>query len=318
MLCLVTNPTIDRQIRTTSVVLGSVSRSTHDSSVPGGKPANVARAALAVGVKARLLALLPDQGASWYLARLEEQGLACRSVGFPGVVRQTVILFELGGRTTVINGQGATVPPGAWQHFCEQAANSARTGEWTVISGSFPPSVDRHQVDQLVTALRQVGSQIAVDTGPAWLGWLLDHKPDLVTPNLAEAHAFLTGDKATEQVETGSQALPRAALAAHQLTAAGAKRAVVTAGRAGVAWVEPGRQGQIAGLDVPVASPIGAGDAFLGGLVGQLESGTDFPQAVYWGMAAASSAIGQWVPGMAQAAATEKWHAVVTERDKTT
>jgi len=35
-------------------------------------------------------------------------------------------------------------------------------------------------------------------------------------------------------------------------------------------------------------------------------------------MAAASSAIGQWVPGMAQAAATKKWHAVVTERDKTT
>ena len=45
-----------------------------------------------------------------------------------------------------------------------------------------------------------------------------------------------------------------------------------------------------AGIEVDVVNPIGAGDAFLGGLVAWLEVGWGFPEAVRWGMATACSA----------------------------
>lgn len=314
MLCLVVNPIIDRHIHTESVVLGTVTRSKRDTSLPGGKPVDVARAARAVGVTARLLALLPEQGSNWFLAALAEEGSDCQSVGYEGTVRQTIVLFEEDGRTTVINGQGAPVPPETWQHYCRQAAAMTGPGEWVVISGSFPPGLNQVQTGQLVTAIRHAGGRIALDTGPTWLSWLLAHEPDLVTPNLAEANACLTGQTVVEAVEVSAEALPQAALAAIQLTQAGAKRAVVTAGRAGLAWSEPGRHGQLDGLEVDVASPIGAGDALLGGLVGRLESGAAFTDAINWGMAAAASAIGQWIPGQADPASTQRWHRAIVQR----
>ena len=315
MLCLAVNPTMDRQVFTSSLVPGSVSRSQRDTVVAGGKPINAARAALAVDGRVRLVALLPAEGSDVFSAELLAEGLACESLTFPGAIRQTIVLFEDSGRTTVINSPGAAVPPDVWRRYCDLAARSAKPGECVVVSGSFPPGVGQDQVDHLVTAVRGAGSRLAVDTGPAWLGWLVASRPDLVAPNLAEATACLTEGPAIESVEVADDALPRAVWAADRLVQAGARQAVVTAGAVGLAWATPNDSGQMASLALPVASPIGAGDALLGGLVAQLEAGVDFAQAIRWGVACAASAIGQWVPGRVDPEGARRWYEALAASD---
>ena len=65
-------------------------------------------------------------------------------------------------------------------------------------------------------------------------------------------------------------------------------------------------------IEVEVRNPIGAGDAFLGGLLSWLEVGWSFPEAVRWGMATACAAIGQWSPGAASAEDAARYHARLT------
>ena len=73
-----------------------------------------------------------------------------------------------------------------------------------------------------------------VDASGAVLGAALAARPDLVTPNLAEAEGVLHGH-ADESVEASPDARPRAEAAAAELVRAGAGAAIVTAAAAGAA-----------------------------------------------------------------------------------
>ena len=70
--------------------------------------------------------------------------------------------------------------------------------------------------------------------------------------------------------------------------------------------------GVLPGQKVNVRNPIGAGDAFLGGLVSRLEAGLDFAEAAGWGMATSCAAIEQWSPGGATARRVAHFHHLIT------
>jgi sugar/nucleoside kinase (ribokinase family) len=86
---------------------------------------------------------------------------------------------------------------------------------------------------------------------------------------------------------------------------------VVTAGSAGLAWADSDGAGVLPGQMVAVRNPIGAGDAFLGGLVSRLEAGLRFAEAAAWGMATSCAAIEQWSPGGATARRVAHFHGLV-------
>ena len=109
----------------------------------------------------------------------------------------------------------------------------------------------------------------------------------------------------------GADALQRAGAAAAALHARGIASVVVTAGSAGLAWATAGGSGRLPGQPVAVRNPIGAGDAFMGGLVARLEQGTPFADAVAWGMATSCAAIEQWSPGGASGDRVDHFHAQI-------
>jgi len=309
MLTVTPNPTIDRQLFLGELIPGAVLRTTRNRALPGGKPIDVTRAAQAHGVRAKALLLLPDDPAEWFLGRLRDEGIEPEAVVFPGVVRETIAVYEDSGRATIINGAGEATPsPADWTAFCEHAAAMTTPGEWVVCSGSFPPGTAAPQIAELFAAIRSSGGLVAADTGPAWLGAVVAERPDLVSPNLSEATSLLTGRDLVEDVGVGDSALPEAQDAARQLIATGLPRAIVSAATAGLAWADADGSGTVPALHVEVANPAGAGDALLGGTIARMEAGDTFGDAVIWGVATAASAITQWVPGRADAAQVIEFH----------
>jgi fructose-1-phosphate kinase PfkB-like protein len=153
---------------------------------------------------------------------------------------------------------------------------------------------------------------VAADTGPAWLGAVVAAGADLISPNLAEALALTTGRQAAEEVEVSPDALPRALAGARQLAQAGTERVIVSAAGAGLAWADQRTSAVLPALPVAVVNPAGAGDALLGATMARLEAGDTFEAALRWGVAAAASAISQWVPGQADPAQTRDFHARLT------
>lgn len=303
MLLVCPNPTMDRQVFVDELFPGAVLRATRNRAFPGGKPINVGRAARAHGVEAALLILLPEVNHG-YRQLLVEEGTDALVHAVPGHVRDTVILYEGSGRVTVINGPGVEVSPAMWDGFVDRAGSHAQGHEWVAVTGSFPRGVGPVGVADLIRAIRGTGARVALDTGPQWFMAGLEAGVDLVAPNLAEARQALTGSPLVEAVEVPETAEHDAMEAARHLAGRGVEHVVVTVGAAGCAWANGKEAGFVPALDVPVVNPIGAGDAFLGGLLARLERGEDLHEAVAWGSATAASAVGQWVPGGADAERT--------------
>jgi 1-phosphofructokinase family hexose kinase len=305
MLLVCLNPTMDRQVFLSELRLGSVARAITNRRMAGGKPIDVRRAMAAHGAAPQLLVALPEAGED-YTELLAAEGIAADIVRVPGVLRETVVLYEESGRATVINGRGPHVDADTRRTLSAEVTRRAADHRWVVLSGSFPPGYTDDDVRTLVEDLRAAGTRVALDTGPGWLRAALPAGPDLITPNLAEAQQLGSAGPAVEAVEFGATALADAQAAARGLADAGIPYVVVTAGSAGAAWATADDSGTRTALPVDTVNPIGAGDAFLGGILARIDRddfvAENFADAVAWGAATAASAVRRRVPGQADAA----------------
>jgi len=97
-----------------------------------------------------------------------------------------------------------------------------------------------------------------------------------IKPNGHEAEAIL-GRPVTD--------LDQAVHAARDLVAAGAQRAFVTPGAAGIGWADADSAGRVEFPSAAIENTIGAGDAFVAGVVYAMLSGTDTAHAAMLGSA---------------------------------
>lgn len=314
MLAICPNPTIDRLVVLHELIPGTVDRARENHAYPAGKSVSAARGAKANGADPQILVLLPQTGSGWYLDTLAQESFQVAANAYPGVVRESIIVLEDAGRVTVLNGTGAQVSSEDWESFLAATLAAVRPGDWVICSGSFPPGVGPQALSELVVQIRSAGGRLALDTGPAWMPYALAGavQPSLITPNLAEAEAILGSGPGVENTWVDAGALTRAESAARELQARGVESVVVTAGSAGLAWASDDGTGVLVGQQVPVRNPIGAGDAFLGGLVARLEQGLPFAAAVPWGMATSCAAIEQWSPGRADPTRVEHYQELIS------
>jgi 1-phosphofructokinase family hexose kinase len=272
------NLTIDRTMRVPALVPGGVLRATNVEATPGGKGVNVARAALVIGIPAKLVSFVPGHTGRAAAALLAEAGVSLRAVPCPGEIRSTAVLMEDGGRVTVLNEPGPRITPELWRAYTAEIAGALGGAGALVCSGSLPPGAAAEAYADLAQMARARGVVAVVDVGGAALEAALLAHADVVVPNLGEAEALLKGTS-DEAVDVAQDARPRAAAAAIELVRRGARVALVTAAAAGAALAIREDNETVGGpwwLAAPrarVSNPIGAGDAFAAGLAAALARG---------------------------------------------
>ncbi|HTT50100.1 MAG TPA: hexose kinase [Streptosporangiaceae bacterium] len=288
---LIVNPNIatDRTIPLRILVPGSVHRTGTAETTLGGKGVNVARIGRALGHRAVVLTFFPADSAALLrqLAAAEQAELA--GVPVPGSARAASILLEGSGRVTVLNEPGPQVGAAEWRQLLAEIGRRAAGHQTLVCSGSLPPGSPTDAYAQIVGIGRRAGLRTVVDAAGLALAAVLPAGPDVVSPNLAEAESLLSGPSVEGVEPAGAGVALRAADAARGLVARGARRAIVSAGRHGAAFSEAGRTMFCPAPSVTVASPVGAGDSLVGGLVHALEDGQDWPAAVPYAIAVASA-----------------------------
>ncbi len=297
---LIVNPnfTIDRTLTVDLLVPGAVHRTGPATITLGGKGVNVARVARAFGQRGVLVGCLPVDSATTldHLAAVE--GAELSGVPVAGTVRSATIMLETSGRVSVFNEPGPTVGEPDWQRLLDEIGRRAAGHDTVVCSGSLPPGSPVDAYARVVAGARRAGLRSIVDTSGEPLGAALAEHPDVVSPNLAEAESLVSGP-AIEGVEpSGELVAERAAQAAHGLVARGARQAIVSAGSRGAAFSDGARTVFCPAPRVAVISPIGAGDAFVGGLVLALEDGRPWELAASFGLAVASASCEQDTAGV--------------------
>jgi len=154
---------------------------------------------------------------------------------------------------------------------------------YLVASGSLPPGVSDDFYARLASRARARGSRFVLDGSGPPLAAALAAGVHLVKPSLRELRE-LTG-------------LPLATEAARLDAARGiihtgqAQIVALSLGQAGALLVTAERALRARSVQVDVASTIGAGDSFVGGLVWALAREADLEQAFRYGMAAGAAAL---------------------------
>ncbi|WP_028058254.1 1-phosphofructokinase family hexose kinase [Candidatus Solirubrobacter pratensis] len=290
MLIAGPNLTIDRTSTIPALRPGEVLRLADVVVTPGGKGLNVARAALALGVPAVLVAFLPGYTGRAAAAMIAEEGVTLQGVPTAGELRSTSVILEPGGRATVLNEPGPRLELERWVALEGVIDDALADHVVLVCSGSLPPGAPEDGYARLTARARDAGRRAVVDANGPVLGAALHAHPHVVTPNLAEAEGLLHG-RADESVEASPDARERSLAAARELVHRGAEAAIVTSAAAGaaVAWNRDAEW-----LDAPRAhaiNPIGAGDVLTSGLAAALERGASVLDAAREGVAAAAASV---------------------------
>lgn len=263
MLCVVANPAEDATLVVDRLEPGTIHRPREVVRLPGGKGVNVARAATALGARARVLALLPGADAERFGAALETEGIAVASVaGAASLRRCNSVVDAAAGTLTEFYEHGADPGPAAWERFTARVRAELMPAEPLVLAGSLPPGVEPRSLATLAGDAVVSGAEVVIDAGGAVLAALAGAPVALVKVNEHEA-AELLGTVAAGPDDGAALALAEGVRAAF----AEATTAIVTRGERGAVLAAPDRT-LAASIDAPPGKfPVGSGDAFLAGFL---------------------------------------------------
>jgi 6-phosphofructokinase 2 len=283
IVTLTVNPAIDIFVNVDQVQPTHKLRCSPPKRDPGGGGINVARAAHRLG--SNVTAIYPTGGAIGKLLHklVEREGID--SVVTPSHVetRENFTAYErASGEQFRFVLPGAALHRAEWQAILDRLSALPEPPRFVVASGSVPPGVP---VDFFADAARRakaLGAKVAVDTAGAALKAALKEGVTLIKPNLMELTEFVSAplDNDADRIAACR------ALAA----GGGAEMVALTLGGDGALLVTARQAWRAQPLTVDVASTVGAGDSFLGGLVASLARGHGLEQAFRMAVAAGSAA----------------------------
>ncbi|MEY4978091.1 MAG: putative phosphofructokinase PfkB [Pseudomonadota bacterium] len=294
ILCLTMNPSVDLATETPQVVPTHKLRCSDTLHDAGGGGINVARVLIRLGGQCSNLCPAGGSSGQWLQNRMAEEGLP--GVFLP-IAQETRVSFTVHESRT--GAEFRFVMPGPhlseleWQACLKHLSNLADFPAVLVASGSLPPGVPTDFYAQLARLCRARGAQLVLDTAGPALATALAQGVFLVKPNLRELR-----DLSGQPLETPAEWQAAAQALVHS---GQAQVVALTLGHLGALLVTCSGLWQADPLDIPVASAVGAGDSFVGGLVWGLQQGMPLETAFRWGVAAGSAALLSLSTGLADA-----------------
>jgi len=280
------NTALDRTVRLSHLHVGEVHVAEQEVVVAGGKGFNVLRVALALGLRARFVALAGGQTGAQIRRLARTEGFRGTWLATAGESRTCTILADDEGNATVVNGRGPAVSRAEWEPALDILKQRARRREVAVFCGSVPPGVPADVYALWIHALRLAGVRATVvDASGAVLQAAVQAKPSVLKVNGTEFRAV------TREGES-----PVAA--ARRLVKGGIGPVVVTMGRDGAFAVNAEGLWYAPALDVRTVNATGSGDAFLAGFLYGWGANGSVAQGLAWGTAAAALNTAQLAPGI--------------------
>jgi len=266
--------------------LTDIVRADAETITSGGKGTNVARALHNLSIPSRVLGITAGEVGSLVEDLARKEGLILESVRVGGETRIASIFIDSGSREAlVINPPGPAVSTREWSLFIEgvrQRIDEVEP-EFVVCTGSLPPGVTSDGYNAIVRHANGKGAFTIVDVAGPILAAVLEEGPRLVKVNLDEANS----------ISDGVQSLPGTV---ERIRSFGAERAIITLAERGAIGSDAKLMIKAANTAVTVCNSVGAGDAFLAGLIHGFALRGEFADALRGGIAAGAASVESLVP----------------------
>jgi 1-phosphofructokinase/tagatose 6-phosphate kinase len=295
------NAALDKTLEVPSFTPGRRHRTVDQTTMPGGKGVNIARAIKRLGQPViatgfaggatgnRILDALTDEAILNAFVRVREESRT-----------NTAVLDPTTGMHTEINERGPSVSLHELELFREKLLYLAKGASIVVFAGSLPRGMETDVYARLIREVRKLGVTTVVDTEGDPLRLAVRADPEVVSPNELEAeelvgHEFNDGDDRAQAVV--------------EMTRLGAGEAIMT--------VSDGCYAQVLETGIPTLyrvrveeqearSSIGSGDAFLAGYVAARYAGRSPVDCLRFGVACGAESIHHFGAGVVEPAKVER------------
>ncbi len=301
ILTVTLNPALDRTMTVPNFQAGFRHRATETVILPGGKGINVARAVKALGRPVIATGFVGGRKGDQIVADLNGEGILCDFVRVAGESRiSTAVVDPENGSITEINEQGPHIQPEELDFLSEKLDYLAKAVDVVVFAGSVPPGLGDDCYARLIQKVRGHGAKVFFYTyaDPLRLG--IKAKPDYVFPKLVEAEKVI-GYEFTS-LEDRIQA-------AHRMREMGAGSVVITYRFGCVAELAYGATTKVFVGTMPkvdVVSPLGWGDALVGGYAVRLLEGDPPEECLRFGLGCAAANLVRYGAGVLLPADAER------------
>ena len=280
------NAAIDKTLEVPNFTPGRRHRTVDQTTMPGGKGVNIARATKRLGqpviatglaggaTGARIMEGLNDEAVLNGFVRIREESRT-----------NTAVLDPTTSLHTEINERGPLVSPQEFELFRDKLLYLAKGASMCVFAGSLPRGVEPDVYAGLIREVKKLGVKTVVDTEGEPLRLAVRAEPDLITPNELEAEE-LVGQEFND-VDDRAEAVV-------EMTRLGAAEAIMT--------VSDGCYAQLLEDGAPALyrvwieeqearSSIGSGDAFLAGYVAASYERRPVVECLRYGVACGAESI---------------------------
>ncbi len=280
ILTLTINPAIDRNVTADRLVFEDRAYIMSTKESAGGRGINASQVIHAFGGKT--LAILTSGGKCGAL--FEE---LVRAYGFPvdvvpirNDIRTNLTITDKQGLTVKLNEAGPAMDKRELDRLEKATIRQLDQASWLMLCGSIPPGVPPDIYVRLIETARKKKVQTILDTDGEALEVGLEAKPTVVHANQAEAERVLD-----------TALLTRASFldAARKLRAMGAGSVILSLGSRGAVGADAKSMTEALPPRVDAVCPIGAGDALAAAFTWAMEKGSNFEDAVRWGVAAGTA-----------------------------
>ena len=251
---------------------------------PGGGGVNVARVVRRLG--GDVTAIYPVGGSIGHLLHrlIDAQDIASVTIDIAEETRESFTVFD-----ESINEQYRFVLPGPrlsgaeWRRCLDALGTVAQKPRFVVASGSLPPGVPDGFYAELARRAATLGAKTVLDTSGPALRAAVEEGVFLVKPNLGELRTLTDAPLDDERARVeGCRRI---------IASAGAEIVVLTLSHEGSLMVTRDGAWRAAPVPVQIASTVGAGDSFLGGMIWALVDGQTLPDAFRYAAAAGAAAL---------------------------
>lgn len=285
IVTLTLNPAVDLASEAPSIQHTRKIRTTHERYDPGGGGLNVARVILSLGGDASAVMLAGGVTGHFLQDLLAEAGVPTRTIPIAGRSRLCVTVHDRSDNAEYrFVAEGPEITRSEWQSALK--AMEIAPAEWVVASGSLPRGVPEDFYAELARRTSSNGRRFVLDTSGPPLKTALGQGLTLIKPSLGEFET-LVGQKLSDPREQELAALDLARSGAAEMV-------VVSLGAEGALLATAEGTRRLAAPPVQVLSAVGAGDSFVAGMTLSLARGLSAADALAFGVATGTSAVGHY------------------------
>jgi 1-phosphofructokinase/tagatose 6-phosphate kinase len=274
------NAALDKTLEVPNFTPGRRLRTVDQTTMPGGKGVNIARALRRLGQPVLATGLAGGPTGTRIVEALTQESIVNSFVRIREESRtDTAVLDPTTGIHTEINERGPEVSADELHQFRERLLYLAKGASMCVFAGSLPRGIEPELYGELIRELRKTGVTTVLDTEGEPLRLGVRGEPSIVSPNELEAEQ-LVGHEFNDDQDRAEAVL--------EMTKLGAREAIMTVADGCFAKLQGNGDSTVARLRVPeqeARSPIGSGDAFLAGYLAFCYMGRDQIQALRYAVA---------------------------------